>query len=89
MGDSTSAGTFAEIYNHLAKSLDKQEPAVKADRLKLAKKLRKMEEQLDFNDGDLECDAALIKLGIAEKCNFCKGVFGPREKDYHGAGECD
>ncbi len=58
MADRTSAGIFSDIFVYLAKQ--------KKPDIKFAKKLWRDSKQFDFDNAQLECDDALIKLGLAK-----------------------
>ena len=68
MADRTSAALFAMIFNLLAKE---QEPL---DRKAAARDLWKESFKYDFSPYQMECDSALIKLGLAVKCTNCGGL---------------
>lgn len=60
MGDSTSAGIFGDFFCRAA-----QLKLTKDD--KLVKFMWDAAPQYDFSPHDMECDAALIKLGLARR----------------------
>ena len=79
MSDSTSCGSFANVYALLADdNLSKKE---------IAEELWKYQRKLDFWMGDMDIDEELVKLGLAKKCEKCDGAV--IYKDYEGHHECD
>lgn len=60
MADRTSASVFSLIFEELAKDGE-------IDRKRLAKKLMKAAREFDFSTCQMECDKALLKLGVAKR----------------------
>jgi len=58
MADRTSAAVFSTIFEALAKG--------NIDPKKLAKQLMKATREYDFNTYQMDCDKALLKLGVAK-----------------------
>lgn len=88
MGDSTSAESFGNIFEVLAKDIDKKPQLVQDDRRALAKRIYKLQERLDFSDDDMGVDDALLALGLAEKCRWCERPVTKGSERYHKKGEC-
>lgn len=59
MGDSRGAYTFGEVFTALA-----DDKLTKRD---VAEKIWALLREYDFADYEMECDEALIKLGLAKK----------------------
>lgn len=60
MADRTSAGIFGDIFKELAKD----EPI---DRVAFAKKVWEWSQGYDFSEYQMDCDDALLKLGLARR----------------------
>ncbi|MDP3767565.1 MAG: hypothetical protein Q8S13_06090 [Dehalococcoidia bacterium] len=67
MADRSSAALFADIFEALAS--DKP-----LDRKALAERFWDKTGGYDFSPYQMDCDKALIKLGLATKCRRCKCI---------------
>ncbi len=77
MADRTSAAIFAEVFEFLAETPD--DPRTKA----FAEKMWTRTHEHDFNSYQMECDEALLKLGLAQRS---KNEFGDEKIVYK---DCD
>lgn len=62
MSDRRSAGLIGDIFRYLARG-----EVADAER-KMAKWLYRKAQEYDFSDCQMGADAALVKLGLAERC---------------------
>jgi hypothetical protein len=67
MGDSTSASMFRRVFLNLADGIADAPAMVAEERKRIASMLWDETSRLDFADYELECDDALITLGIARR----------------------
>jgi hypothetical protein len=67
MGDSTSASMFRRVFLDLADGIADAPAMVAEERKRIASMLWSETSRLDFADHELECDWALVALGLARR----------------------
>lgn len=70
MADRNSAEIFGRLFDYLAFYIGT------VDRKEFAKYLWTISEEYDFSPGQMECDEALLKLGLARKVKTDKTTSG-------------